>query len=291
MAVEAGRRVEPEVYTGDYYLKHCHGHEDFASSGGREVGPRFEKALSLAGALRGRRVLDVGCGRGELVIQSALRGAEAWGIDYAPAAVGIAREAIDAAGGVRGRAHAREMDVKALTFGDGHFDAAFLMDVVEHLYPAELSRALDELHRVLAPGGRLIVHTSPNTFFERIIYPAYSSRVNEVALKLSKMVGYRDSLFNEKMLPAGRAFPRTPFECDMHVNEQSAPSLRRLLERHGFRVRAVEFWEPPVRHGYFAKRPANMHVLDFIRFLRPLSLYPPLSRYFCNHIWMTAERS
>ena len=29
---------------------------------------------------------------------------------------------------------------------------------------------------------------------------------------------------------------------------------------------------------------------DFLRFLRPLSQYPPFNRLFCNHIWMTAGR-
>ena len=73
MAHSTPDRVDPAVYTGDYYLTNCHGYEDFVLSGGRKVGPRFVKALSLAGDLRGKRVLDVGCGRGELVIQSAMR--------------------------------------------------------------------------------------------------------------------------------------------------------------------------------------------------------------------------
>jgi len=104
------------VYTGDYYLTNCHGFEDFVLSHGRKVGPRFIKALSLAGELRGRRVLDVGCGRGELVIQSSLRGADAYGIDYAQAAVDIAARALEDIDDddVRGRSHVSQMDVKNL---------------------------------------------------------------------------------------------------------------------------------------------------------------------------------
>jgi len=72
----------------------------------------------------------------------------------------------------------------------------------------------------------------------------------------------------------------------------SAPKLRRTVERHGFRIRHAEYWEPPSKGGYFASRRLNaeLAVLDFIRFLRPLSLHPPLDRWFCNHIWMTAVR-
>ncbi len=289
----APERVDPDVYTDDYYLTNCHGYEDFVISGGRKVGPRFIKALSLAGDLTGKRVLDVGCGRGELVIQSAIRGADAWGIDYAQTAVDIAERAlgtVDAT--LRERMHAQQADVKALPFEDGFFDVVFMMDVVEHLYPHELAQAFDELRRAVRRGGRLVLHTSPNKIFEAVVYPNYSRRINQAALKLSRTLRYSDGLFNETMLPTGPEFPHDTFEREMHVNEQSAPKLRAEVERHGFAVQEVEFWEPPSKAGYFSSRRLNveLRVLDFLRFLRPLSQYPPLNRYFCNHIWITAER-
>ena len=287
-------RVEPDVYTGDYYLTNCHGYEDFVVSGGRKVGPRFIKALTLAGDLDGQRVLDVGAGRGELVIQSAMRGADAWGIDYAQAAVDIARRALDELPDdeLRARTHVEQMDVKALQFDGAFFDVVFMMDVVEHLYPNELAAAFGELRRVIRPGGRLVMHTSPNKILEEKVYPHYSRRINQAALKISGLLRVRDGLFNETMLPTGREFPHDAFEREMHINEQSAPKLRADVEQHGFAVRRVEFWEPPSKGGYFASRRLNaeLAVLDFLRFLRPLSKYPPLNRLFCNHIWMVAER-
>lgn len=286
-------RVEPDLYTDDYYLTNCHGHEDFVMSGGRKVGPRFVKALALAGDLRAKRVLDVGCGRGELVIQSAMRGAEAWGIDYALAAVELARGALAGAdAALQPRMHIEQMDVKALRFEDAFFDVVFMMDVVEHLYPHELAAALDELRRTVRPGGLLVLHTSPNKTFEQVVYPHYSRRINQIALGASRLLRLRDGLFNSTMLPTEREFPHDTFEREMHINEQSAASLRGVVEQHGFAVRRTEFWEPPSRGGYFASRRLNaeLRVLDFLRFLRPLSMYPPLNRLFCNHIWMTAGR-
>ena len=286
-------RVEPGVYTDDYYLTNCHGYEDFVISGGRKVGPRFIKALSLAGDLRGKRVLDVGCGRGELVIQSAMRGAEAYGIDYAQAAVDIAAGAVaEVDADVRARCDVRQMDIKALAFTDGFFDVVFMMDVVEHLYPAELARAYDELRRTIRPGGRLVLHTSPNKIFEERIYPNYSRRINQAALWASRRINKHDGLFNETMLPTSREFPHDTFEREMHINEQSAPRMRAEVERHGFRVTQTQFWEPPSKGGYFQSRRLNaeLAILDFVRFLRPLSKYPPLNRLFCNHIWMLAVR-
>jgi SAM-dependent methyltransferase len=294
MASTRPERVEPDVYTDDYYLTNCHGYEDFVESGGRRVGPRFVKALSLAGELRGKRVLDVGCGRGELVIQSAMRGADAWGIDYAQAAVDIAAAALSGADpSLRELMHVRQMDVKALTFEDGFFDVVFMMDVVEHLYPAELEAAFRELRRVIKPGGRLVLHTSPNKVFEERVYPHWSRRVNQAALGVSRLLRFNDGLFNETMLPTGREFPHDRYEREMHINEQSAPGLRAEVERHGFTVKSTEFWEPPSKGGYFSSRRLNaeLAVLDFLRFLRPLSFYAPLNRFFCNHIWMLAERT
>jgi 2-polyprenyl-3-methyl-5-hydroxy-6-metoxy-1,4-benzoquinol methylase len=290
---EATGRVDPGLYTDDYYLTNCHGHEEFVESGGRKVGARFVKALALAGDLRGKRVLDVGCGRGELVLQSAMRGADAWGIDYADAAVAIAERALRASdASLRERMHVRQMDVKALAFDDGYFDVVFMMDVVEHLYPAELARAFDELHRAMRPDARLVLHTSPNTVFERSVYPHYSRRINQAALALSRALRLQDGLFNETMLPTSREFPHDTFERAMHINEQSLAGLRREVERHGFQVRSSEFWEPPAAAGYFSSRRLNIELklLDFVRFLRPLSYHPPLNRFFCNHIWLTAGR-
>jgi ubiquinone/menaquinone biosynthesis C-methylase UbiE len=287
-------RVEPDVYTDDYYLTNCHGYEEFAQTGGRVVGPRFRKALQLAGDLRGKRVLDVGCGRGELVLQAAMRGADAWGIDYAASAVGIARRALAGVEPtVSERTHAERMDVKSLTFDDAFFDVVFLLDVVEHLYPQELDRALDELRRVMRAGARMVLHTSPNKTFERVVYPNYSRRINQAARAVSRALRFHDGLFNETMLPTGREFPHDEYERAMHINEQSLGSLRALIERHGFVVRGSMFWEPPAKGGYFSSRRLNaeLAVLDFLRFLRPLSLRPPLDRFFCNHIWLVAERA
>ena len=289
-------RVEPDVYTDQYYLTNCHGYEDFVATGGHEVGPRFRKALQLAGDLSGKRVLDIGCGRGELVLQSAMRGADAWGIDYAPVAVEISSGATaraDAA--ARERTHIEQMDVKAMQFDDASFDVVFMMDVVEHLYPHELARAFDEIARVMRPGGLLVLHTSPNKVFEEKVYPNWSRHVNRVALDLSKRFNFEDKfLFNEFMLPDKREFPRNRWERAMHINEQTMGGLRRQLRQHGFRIRRAEFWEPPRPKNYFPTRELNraLAILDFIRFLRPISsVVPPLDRIFCNHMWITARRA
>jgi ubiquinone/menaquinone biosynthesis C-methylase UbiE len=277
--------VDPSAYDERYFLTCCQGYDEFLASRGRRLGARFRKALDLARIEPGQRILDVGCGRGELVLHCALRGAEAVGIDYSEAAVRLAAASLHEAGSeVRGRASVLAMDATHLDFPSASFDLAFMTDVVEHLHPRELERALAEAFRVLKPRGRLIVHTCPNRLLVDRVYPAYVRRIHQTVVALCRLLRYQDDVFNT-YLPTGPRYPRSPYERELHVNEQSPASLGDNLRRQGFRVRTMLFWEPPA-----GRPPARLQGLDFLRHLRPMSYFWPLNRLFCNHIWAVAER-
>lgn len=96
-----------------------------------------------------RRVLDVGCGTGEMAerIQREL-GAEVVAVDIAQRMVDLTRAlGIDA----------RLADAQSLPFGDGEFDCVAACWVLYHT--ADLDRAISECARVLSPGGRLVAST------------------------------------------------------------------------------------------------------------------------------------
>lgn len=101
-------------------------------------------ATHLAGA---RRVLDVGCGEGQVTrLAAGLRDVElAVGADPTQAQVVVAAER----GGVYVRASA-----EGLPFPDGSFDAAIACLVFEHV--RAMDQAIAEIGRVLAPGGRFV---------------------------------------------------------------------------------------------------------------------------------------
>lgn len=106
--------------------------------------PTYEAKLALVRAYldrlpRGTRVLDAGCGEGVLVDEYWDK-LEIRGVDpqYSSERVQLA-------------------SVTALPFPDGRFDRALCLDVLEHLSFAEQRTALDELRRVLAPAGELVV--------------------------------------------------------------------------------------------------------------------------------------
>lgn len=105
-------------------------------------------AFELIGAtdVDGRRVLEVGCGRGGTVALLAERfGAEATGVDLAPEAVALCRRAH------RGPAVRFEVgDAEHLPFEDASFDAVTNAES-SHTYP-DLRAFLAEVRRVLRPG-------------------------------------------------------------------------------------------------------------------------------------------
>lgn len=104
-------------------------------------------------ALKGAsgRVLDAGCGTGGLLarLQRAMPYLDLVGVEWAAAASHRAA-AKSGASVARG-------SVNALPFADASFDAAVTADVLCHA-AVDPARALAELHRVLRPGGRLVVN-------------------------------------------------------------------------------------------------------------------------------------
>ena len=284
--------VSPNAYTDDYFLRSVEGYERFAESGGRDVSPRLQRALDLAALRPGQRVLDIACGRGEVVLQSALRGASAVGIDYAQAAVSIAQRALSMHD-ERAQTAVARMDATRLAFAPESFDAAFMLDFVEHVYQPDLESSLREVRRVLKAGGRLVIHTSPNRVFEETVYRHYVRNVHRVLLTGSRALRLKNRFFNKLVLPTDPLPPHDEYERTLHVNPQSAASLRSALLRCGFRVRRVDFWEPPADTFFpdeLRLHKLGLRALDAVRFLRPLSRRWPLDRYFSNHIWVLAER-
>ena len=94
------------------------------------------------------RLLDVGCGTGELTERFVRAGSDVQAIDISPRMVELTRgRGIDA----------QIADVESIPFGDREFDCVFAGWVLYHA-PA-LDRAIAECARVLRPGGRLVAST------------------------------------------------------------------------------------------------------------------------------------
>ena len=100
----------------------------------------------------GLRVLEVGCGLGTDGAQFAEAGADYTGVDLTEAAVELARkrfELFDLSGTFQTE------DAEKLTFPDESFDLAYSHGVLHHT--PDTQKAIDEIHRILRPGGRAVV--------------------------------------------------------------------------------------------------------------------------------------
>ena len=113
---------------------------------------------------RGGRVLDLGCGSGDVMRLLARRGFVAEGIDISEEQVALARQAgLDA----------RQADAfDFLAAREETYDGIVALDFIEHFSKDELLRLLDAIGRALKPRGWLLVQT-PNgegLFAGQIIY-------------------------------------------------------------------------------------------------------------------------
>lgn len=120
---------------------------------GRIFAARLNKGLAL---LEGRfeRVLEIGYGSGLLMPTLASVCDELYGLDLEPEPAGLRARLQQL--GVTPR-ELVQADVQKIPFGDRMFDCVVAFSIFEHLKSHELQPAVDEVARVLRPGGRFLV--------------------------------------------------------------------------------------------------------------------------------------
>lgn len=137
--------------------------------------------------VKGDRILDIGCGDGS--ITKRFKGKEIVGIDlHLPKIIDIPPNC-----------KFIEADARDLPFEDNHFDCVLMSESLEHIPDEE--KAISEVHRVLRPGGRVII-TVPN----------------------STVLGIKEK--------------RAPMDPD-HKREYTSKTLRELLSKY-FKVKKIE---------------------------------------------------
>jgi len=97
---------------------------------------------------QGKQVLELGCGMGCMAMNWAKKGADVTAVDLNPVAVAQTRRRFEIYG-LTG--NILEMDAENLNFQEGSFDFAYSWGVLHH--SPNLKNALDEIFRVLKPGG------------------------------------------------------------------------------------------------------------------------------------------
>ncbi len=113
----------------------------------------MERIDSEARRLQGGHLLEVGCGMGFDSLEFLKRGVRVTATDLTPAAVATTRRHFEVEGFVA--EEVREANALDLPFADASFDAVWANGVLHAT--GDTDRAIQEVHRVLKPGGRAII--------------------------------------------------------------------------------------------------------------------------------------
>lgn len=129
----------------------------------RPAGDTVDILEKLLAPLQGRRILDIGCGRGNLLQALAERGASVAGLDPDEAMLEAAQTLVPKAALKQGCA-------QLLPWGDGTMHAALFINSLHHVPVPDMLLALEEAARVVGKGGSVIVveSLSEGSFFDTL---------------------------------------------------------------------------------------------------------------------------
>ncbi len=176
-----------------------------------------EAVFELAEARPGVRTVDIGCGTGIYTLELARRGVKVIGVDSSIEIIAVAQAKLRQAG-LPGRFVCASAE--ALPFREERFDLA--VAVTSLCFVRSPDRALEEMHRVLRPSGRLVIGE-----LNRFSLWALLRRIKGL---------FTDTIYN-------------------HAHFRSRRELERLLWETGFRMMAVRnlLFFPPLNRRAFLK--------------------------------------
>ena len=187
----------------------------------------IEQMIESAGVPRDSTILDVGCGPGRLVLSLLKKGYRVWGVDISSSMIDEATELVRG-NGFPGFDQLAVGDIEALGFDKGFFDVVVASGVIE--YQKNDAVALNEMNRVLADGGHLIVNVT-NRYSCNHLFGAVYQRLKRLPLARSLLGTIKRHVLRRGelvIIPPARTHLPSRFD--------------RILEAHGFKK---------LRHNYF----------------------------------------
>ncbi len=182
----------------------------------------------------GGRVLDVGCGVGQVVARLSEAGFEAHGVDVSEPNIMRAQKACP---------RCQLYDGRTLPFADNYFSSAGALNVLEHVDEPEAF--IREIVRVVASSGKIVL-SSPN-FYRVFGFRDYHPRMRGLGNKLRNWRRLRQKQVQMRHQPDAVRFDRMkpiikqPFTPDDDaIVATNAAEMKFFLERFGCEVQRVE---------------------------------------------------
>ena len=173
------------------------------------------------------KVLDIGCGPGELVRSLVTRNLDVWGSDISKEMIQLARKLCERVG-IMNTDRLGVGDIEHMSFDDSFFDVVVASGVIE--YQKDDEKSLLEIRRVMKPGGYLIINVTNRYAYIHLLDNLYRR------LKKSRSIRVLFNFFKERLLGKG------PLH-DLPDRRTHAPAqFDQELERYGFAKLAHNFF-------------------------------------------------
>ena len=172
------------------------------------------------GDLAGKRILEVGCGTGNLSTYHALRGAQAVGVDVSAGMLGLARRRAEV-NGVSDRVELIAQPIEDLDEPDGSFDFVMANQVLHHL---DLPRAMPNISRLVGTGGMAL-------FVEPVLFVPEALRRARYSGPVTKLFPSRADTPDERSVNAADlALIRSSFDAAEVLPFQLTTRLQNFVE-------------------------------------------------------------
>lgn len=189
-----------------------------------KLSPVKEIEVRLLGVSENDRFLDIGCGRGEILGYLVNKCRWVYGVDYSEDAVRLTQKRLS----VIFRKNIIKADARKIPLKSNTITKILMGDIIEHMTLQEAAEMIREAHRLLKPGGKLIIHTSPNKYFIKY---------------LSKIICWNLRFFGYKTV--ARKF-KSNLEANKvyHVFEYSTEDLKKIMQKGPFK-KNFKIWINP----------------------------------------------
>lgn len=250
-----------EIYNKEYFLNQVDGCTSFLEFDGKfeSLFPRYQRNVELLDLKHDHKLLEIGCGRGEICIFHAMRGGLAKGVDYSRDAIELAKLKASSLG----------LSVEFITssFGnikdeDDTYDRILASEFIEHISQEEGELFFNLAYSMLKADGKLFVYTMPNTLFRHYGYPIYRFL----------------NLFRGIILPKVMADMTHEHYRLYHLNEQNYFSLLSLAKKSGFKKITV---------GYDARNEGESKLKQFLKYMIGKT---PLRHILLTGLYLLAEK-